>query len=109
MANSETGSLKGTHPWTRLSSVFQTPEDVADLAIECQFGSAATGKLEGKAWIDDVTLEALPDKALHTKRVVIDTKSPLKKYDPMSLSSGAAWSDASHTFAPTPATALPGK
>jgi alpha-N-arabinofuranosidase len=83
VANSESGSLKGTHPWTRLSSVFQTPEDAAELAIECQFGSASTGKVEGKAWIDAVTLEALPDKALHTKRVLIDTKSPLKKYDPM--------------------------
>ncbi len=83
MANSATDSLKGTHPWTRISSIFQTPEDASELVIECQFGSSSTGTVEGKAWIDDVELVALPDKVLHTQRVIIDTKLPLKKYDPM--------------------------
>jgi alpha-L-arabinofuranosidase len=81
--NSQTRSLKGTHRWTRVSSVFQAPENVSSLVVECQFGSGAGGTVAGKAWIDDVQLEALPDKVLYTKRFVINTKSPLKKYDPM--------------------------
>lgn len=80
--NSQTRSLKGTHMWTRVSSVFQTPENTSELIVECQFGGRG-GTVVGKAWIDDVKLEALPDKVLYTKRVVINTKSPLKKYDPM--------------------------
>ena len=81
--NSQTRSLKGTHKWTRVSSVFQTPQNASVIVVECWFGSATGSTVAGKAWIDDVKLEALPDKIVYTKRVVINTKSPLKKYDRM--------------------------
>jgi alpha-N-arabinofuranosidase len=81
MQHVRTTRVRGTSPWTRVSTVFRTDE-TTELEINCLFGG--WGKSTGRAWYDDVVLEPITDLSQQAEAVVtIDTDAPSVPYSPL--------------------------
>lgn len=75
----KTDALVGTNDWTRLETVFET-EDEEQARVNCLLGG--WGLATGKAWFDDVMLEALSERDI-APAVRVDAGAvapPLSKY-----------------------------
>lgn len=74
-----TRSMTGTQDWTQVEAVFETKR-VDGVTVQCLFGG--TGKVTGRAWFDDLSIEQLAIEAI-APSVAIDTAktgAPVSKY-----------------------------
>ncbi len=79
MEKCQTGALAGTNDWTRLELIIETELNDA-LQINCLFGG--WGRVTGKAWFDDLTLEYLSGRTLRPAATVQADKklAPVSEY-----------------------------
>lgn len=79
MEKGQTGALAGTNDWTRLELIIETELNDA-LQINCLFGG--WGRVTGKAWFDDLTLEYLSGRTLRPAATVQADKklAPVSEY-----------------------------
>lgn len=81
IGQAQTAALLGTNDWTRVEMTFET-DDQDEIQINCLLGG--WGLARGRAWYDDLRLEALSSPAAAEKPFVkIDlsaTGAPISKY-----------------------------